>query len=172
MKMSVLKELEISLFKPHLYYKLKNLSLIRILSFNFINALMALIFSMMSIFFIALFTKKMLGFSRYLATFTLQNSIVTFLYMVFGLFLSSLVITGLCLAINHIKKIKSVDYVYLFNYATHSLSICALLNNFVGPFVIVFALAYCFMGLSRSSDVVADIHIMDKNNKWKRKGIK
>ncbi len=58
MKMSVLKELEISLFKPHLYYKLKNLSLIRILSFNVINALMALTFSMTSIFFIALFTKN------------------------------------------------------------------------------------------------------------------
>lgn len=162
MKMSVLKELEISLFKPHLYYKLKNLSLIRILSFNVINALMVLIFSMTSIFFIALFTKKLLGFSRYLATFTLQSFIATFLYMVFGLFLSSLVISGLCLAINHSRKIKSVDYIYLLNYATHSLLICALLNNFVGPYVIAFALAYCLIALSRSSNVVEELRIMDR----------
>lgn len=151
MKISIFKELEISLFKPHLYYKLKKLSLIRIFLFNLINALVALLFSFICNFLIALFTKKLLGFSEYVGTFTLKIFMQTFLYMVLGLFLSSLVVSSLFLVISHLKKIKSVEYGYLFNYATHSLLICALLNNFLGRFVIIFALGYCLMAVSKDT---------------------
>lgn len=148
MKINIFKEIEISLFKPHLYYKLKDMSITRIVSFNFITALISIIFLIIYNFFIALFTKTLLGFSKYLDTFTLQNFTTTYLYMVFGLFVSSIMVTFLFFIISHFKKMKSVKYYYLFNYSTHSLLICALLKNFLGAFVIVFALAYCLMAVS------------------------
>ena len=151
MKISILKELKISLFKPHLYFELKNLSIARILLFNFINALIAVLFSLIFNFFIALFSEKIIWFSNYLQIITFKNFTITFLYMVFGLTISSLVLSGLLKLVMYWKKIKHVNYVYLFNYATHSLLICALSNNFLGIFVIVFALAYCLMAVSKDT---------------------
>lgn len=149
MKISILKELKISLFKPHLYFELKNLSFTRILLFNFINALIAVVFSLILNFSVALFLEKIIWFSDYLQVITFKNFIIAFLYMFFGLTISSLVLSGLVKLIMYWKKITHVKYVYLFNYATHSLLICGLLNKFVGIFVIVFALAYCAMAISK-----------------------
>ena len=151
MKISILKELKISLFKPHLYFELKNLSFARILLFNFINALMAVLFSLILNFFVALFSEKIIWFGDYLQIITFKNLIITFLYMVFGLTISSLALSGLLKLVMYWKKTKHVNYVYLFNYATHSLLICALLNKFVGVYVIVFALGYCLMAVSKDT---------------------
>ncbi|BCZ46081.1 hypothetical protein psyc5s11_21480 [Clostridium gelidum] len=151
MKISILKELKISLFKPHLYFELKNLSFGRILLFNFINALMAVLFSLILNFFVALFSEKIIWFGDYLQIITFKNLIITFLYMVFGLTISSLALSGLLKLVMYWKKTKHVNYVYLFNYATHSLLICALLNKFVGVYVIVFALGYCLMAVSKDT---------------------
>lgn len=149
MKISILKELEISLFKPHLYFKLKDLSFARILLFNFINALIAVVFSLILNFSVALFSEKIIWFSDYLQVITFKNFIIAFLYMVLGLNISSLVLSAVIKLVMYWKKIKHVNYVYLFNYATHSLLICGLLNKFVGIFAIVFALAYCAMAISK-----------------------
>ena len=151
MKISIIKELKISLFKPHLYFELKNLSIARILLFNFINALMAVLFSLILNFFVASFSEKIIWFSNYVQIITFKNLIITFLYMVFGLTISSLVLSGLLKLVMYWKKNKHVNYVYLFNYATHSLLICALLNKFVGVYVIVFALGYCLMAVSKDT---------------------
>lgn len=157
MKISIFKELEISLIKPHLYFELKNLSFARILVFNFINALMAVLFSLTFNFFVAVFSGKIIWFSNYLQMIILKNVIITFLYMIFGLTVSSLVLSGLLKLVMYWKKTKHVNYVYLFNYATHSLLICALLNKFVGVFVIVFALAYCSMAISKDINYEKEI---------------
>lgn len=157
MKISILKELEISLFKPHLYFKLKDLSFARILLFNFINALIAVLFSLIVNFLVALFSEKIAWFNSYLQIITFKNFIVTFLYMVFGLNISSLVLSVVIKLVMDLKKIKQVSYVYLFNYATHSLLICALLNKFVGIFVIVFALAYCAMAINKDINYEKEI---------------
>lgn len=157
MKISIFKELKISLLKPHLYFELKNLSFARILLFNFINALMAVLFSLTFNFFVALFSEKIIWFNNYLQVVTFKNFIITFLYMVFGLTISSLVLSGILKLIMYWKKIKHVNYVYLFNYATHSLLICGLLNRFVGIFVIVFALGYCAMAISKDINYEKEI---------------
>lgn len=162
MKISILKELKISLFKPHLYFELKNLSFARILLFNFINALMAVLFSLVLNFFVALFSEKIIWFGDYLQIITFKNLIITFLYMVFGLTISSLVLSGLLKLVMYWKKIKYINYVYLFNYATHSLLICALLNKFVGVYVIVFALVYCTMAISKDIDYEKEIIKVNK----------
>lgn len=162
MKISILKELKISLFKPHLYFELKNLSFARILLFNFINALMAVLFSLILNFFVASFSEKIIWFSNYVQIITFKNLIITFLYMVFGLTISSLVLSGLLKLVMYWKKTKHVNYVYLFNYATHSLLICALLNKFVGVFVIVFALAYCTMAISKDINYEKEIIKVNK----------
>lgn len=157
MKISILKELKISLFKPHLYFELKNLSFARILLFNLINALIAVLFSLILNFFVALFSKKIIWFSNYLQIITFKNFIIAFLYMVLGLTISSLVLSGLLRLVMNWKRIKHLNYVYLFNYATHSLLICALLNKFVGIFVIVFALAYCTMAINKDINYEKEI---------------
>lgn len=157
MKISILKELQISLFKPHLYFKLKDLSFARILLFNFINALITVLFSLIFNFFVALFSERITWFNSYLQIITFKNFIVTFLYMIFGLNISSLVLSGVIKLVMYLKKFKHVNYVYLFNYATHSLLICALLNKFVGIFVIVFALAYCSMAINKDIDYKKEI---------------
>ena len=82
--------------------------------------------------------------------------------MVFGLTISSLALSGLLKLVMYWKKTKHVNYVYLFNYATHSLLICALLNKFVGIFVIVFALAYCTMAISKDIDYEKEIIKVNK----------
>jgi hypothetical protein len=160
MKISIFKEIKISLFKPHLYFQLKNLSFARILLFNFINAFIAVTFSLILNFIVGLFFRKITWFNNYLQVVTYKNVMIAFLYMVLGLTISSFVLSGLLKLIMYLKKVKHVNFIYLFNYATHSLLICGLLNKFVGVFVIVFALGYCTMAISNDINYQKDSCIL------------
>lgn len=155
MKIGIYKEIVISLFKPHLYHKLKELSVARVLAFNFITTLMTIIFLILLNFIIALLTRSFVGIGNYFDSFTLVALTTSVLYMVFGLFIGSILVSLLLLSIFRIKKKKLINYRNLFNYATHSLLICELLKNFVGAYVIVFALGYCIMAVSHETSEVS-----------------
>ena len=157
MKIGVFEEIKISLFKPKQYYKLKNISILRLLGFYIIVALISVVFTVASNFFIALFSKNILGFYRYLGTFfTLKNFTISFSYMVVGLFLSSIVISLLLIAINRFKKINGIKFRDIVNYATHSLLICAIFSRFVGAFVILFALGFCLIAVGAKNTILKE----------------
>lgn len=141
--MGIFEELIISLVKPQSYYKLKNESLVKIFRFQMIITFIGFIFLSLLQFIQSLFNKSLTFYKNIEPL----NMISTLIYMWLGILTASLFISFIFYLIDLFKKIDHLKFKDLYNYATHTLTICVFLGSFFGPFVIFFPISYYLLAV-------------------------
>ena len=145
--MNIFEEFKISFIKPQFYSRLRGESIPKILRFQVITTILAILYSMLLQFFIGAFTGKILVYVDYYKTLGSLSILVAIIYMWLGVLTSSLVIAIVYYIINLFKRVDHLNFKDLFNYASHVLIVCVIFAPFFGPLVILFAIGYYLMAL-------------------------
>lgn len=150
MNINIIDEIKISLFKPYKYNEFKQESNFRIILFQGITVIVAMIFLIVSEFFMSLFTGKLSLFKIYISGFTLKNALITAFSMFVEIIIATFLMSLLFKIVAHFRKSDKLSFRVTFIYIAHSLLICSLFNRFFGPFVVLLALSYYLMAVKEN----------------------
>lgn len=145
--MTILKEIYISMFKPHEYYKFKEQTLPHLLAFLVLVLFVSEIFKTLYLFGFSLITGNFPAVYQLFLSGLTWTYALGLLYSYVGLVASIIVFVILFKGVDLIKEYKHVKIGTQIIYAVHMSLISAILSNVFSFFVIFFIAGYYIMAV-------------------------
>lgn len=145
--MKLIDEMKISLFKPQLYHKLKDMKFSILARFIFIVTIAEVIVTDMY----TIFAGIVMGKLSQAVTEILPGDLVVFSGTIFWKWIiymvAACIFAGIFWVISKFAKYKNMNFYKLYSYGAHILLLTILLKLFFGPFVMLLAIGYFFMAV-------------------------